>query len=207
MFGTGDQNDILNDQAFAFGHQLPPGGYSKTDQHRSYLANKLRSRSAGTGFDGGPAPAYNNFTSGPPPAANPQAFRDFRSAASLEVRALVDQAKQNIKHFYDMYDQKLRAQLTHPLFRGIDENPETNKVQVLTEQVDLLESEMAKRIRDVVWAQSLLKKDQIATKKRMGVMVTDKQLDVQLSAFRGHVQDQLSQFTRDMLEMRAMINS
>lgn len=120
---------------------------------------------------------------------------------------MVDQAKQNIKHFYDMYDQKLRAQLTHPLFRGIDENPETNKVQVLTEQVDLLESEMAKRIRDVVWAQSLLKKDQIATKKRMGVMVTDKQLDVQLSAFRGHVQDQLSQFTRDMLEMRAMINS
>lgn len=41
----------------------------------------------------------------------------------------------------------------------------------------------------------------------MGVLVSDKQLDIQLSAFRGHVQEQLSQFNRDLLEMRAMINS
>lgn len=72
-----------------------------------------------------------------------------------------------------MYDQKLKSQLTHPLFKGIDENQETNRVQVLQEQVDMLEAEVARRIRDLVWAQSLLKKDQIATKKRMAVMITD----------------------------------
>ena len=49
--------------------------------------------------------------------------------------------------------------MTHPLFRGIDEEDPNSKVQLLTEQVELLETEMARRIRDLVWAQSLLKKD------------------------------------------------
>lgn len=123
------------------------------------------------------------------------------------MRALIEEAKESIRQFYDMYDQKLKSQITHPMFRGIDENKETNRVQVLQEQVDMLEAEVARRIRDLVWAQSLLKKDQIATKKRMSVMVTDKQLDIQLNAFKGHVQDDLSQFSRDNLEMRALINS
>jgi hypothetical protein len=45
--------------------------------------------------------------------------------------------------------------MTHPLFEGID----GDKMQVLTGQVELLEQEMVKRIKDLVWAQSLLKKD------------------------------------------------
>ena len=80
-------------------------------------------------------------------------------------------------------------------------------MQLLQEQLDMLEAEVARRIRDLVWAQSLLKKDQIATKKRMAVMVSDKQLDIQLNAFKGHVQEELSQFSRESLEMRALINS
>lgn len=38
-------------------------------------------------------------------------------------------------------------------------------------------------------------------------MITDKQLDIQLNAFKGHVQEELSQFGRETLEMRALINS
>ena len=72
----------------------------------------------------------------------------------------------------------MKQQMTHPLFKGLDENQETNGTKVLQEQVDMLEAEVARRIRDLVWAQSLLKKDQIATKKRMAVMITDQQLDI-----------------------------
>ena len=75
--------------------------------------------------------------------------------------------------FYEMYDKKMKANLTHPAFQGID-HENTTKVQVLTEQVDLLEAECARRIRDLIWAQNLLKKDQIVTKKRMSETVSDK---------------------------------
>ena len=54
-----------------------------------------------------------------------------------------------------MYDSKMREKMTHPLFNDIDED----KVQVLTSQLELLEQEMVRRMRDLVWAQSLLKKD------------------------------------------------
>lgn len=46
----------------------------------------------------------------------------------------------------------MKSQLTHPLFQGIESNPDANKTYVLTEQVELLENEMARRIRDLVWA-------------------------------------------------------
>lgn len=36
--------------------------------------------------------------------------------AELEVRAVIDQAKGHIKQFYDMYDKKIKMQMTHPLF-------------------------------------------------------------------------------------------
>ena len=49
--------------------------------------------------------------------------------------------------------------MRHPLFAGIDESDSAHKIQVLTEQVDLLEQEVARKIRELVWAQSLLKKD------------------------------------------------
>ena len=76
--------------------------------------------------------------------------RDQGSMAELEIRSMVDMAKVNIKQFYEMYDSKMKDRLTHPLFEGIDEAGP--KLQVLTEQVELLESEMARRIRDLVWA-------------------------------------------------------
>ena len=80
--------------------------------------------------------------------------------------------------------------MTHPLFGDIDtEVGGASKTQVLTEQVELLENEVARRIRDIVWAQSLLKKDQIVTKKRLSETVSDKQLEITLSSFRAHVQD------------------
>ena len=82
----------------------------------------------------------------------------------------------------------MREKLSHPLFSSIEED----KLQVLTSQVELLETEMVRRIRDLVWAQSLLKKDQIATKKRLSEAVTDKQLDITLSGFRNHVQEHLT---------------
>ena len=75
--------------------------------------------------------------------------------AELEIRTLVENAKNHIVQFYEMYDHKMREKLTHPLFEGID----SDKIQVLTGQVELLEQEMVKRVRDLVWAQSLLKKD------------------------------------------------
>jgi len=77
--------------------------------------------------------------------------------------------------------------MTHPLFRGIDENMELGQNAIMTEQMNLLESEIARRIRDLVWAQSILKKDQIATKKRISTMVSDKQLEIHMSSFRSHV--------------------
>ena len=79
--------------------------------------------------------------------------------AELEIRSLVEMAKSNIRQFYDMYDRKIKSQMTHPLFRGIDEEDPNTKVQLLTEQLELLETEMAKRVRDLVWAQNALKKD------------------------------------------------
>jgi len=80
--------------------------------------------------------------------------------------------------------------MTHPLFGDIDnEVGGASKTQVLTEQLELLEDEVARRIRDIVWAQSLLKKDQIVTKKRLSETVSDKQLEITLSSFRAHVQD------------------
>ena len=72
--------------------------------------------------------------------------------AELEIRALVEQAKSNIMSFYEVYDKKVKNTLTHPLFRSIDDDPRNSKFQILSEQVDLLENEMAKRIRDLVWA-------------------------------------------------------
>lgn len=64
---------------------------------------------------------------------------------------------------------------------------------------------MAKRVRDLVWAQSLLKKDQIVTKKRLAEAVSDKQLEITMSSMRAHVQDQLSQFRSEQMEFRALI--
>jgi len=59
-----------------------------------------------------------------------------------------------------MYDRKVKENLTHPYFKGLDASGENySKVHLLTEQVELLEKEVAKRIKDLVWAQSLLKKD------------------------------------------------
>lgn len=113
----------------------------------------------------------NNFT------------RDTGSMAELEIRSLVENAKTHIKQFYEMYDSKFRERLTHPLFNNIDDD----KVSVLTGQVELLENEMVRRIRDLVWAQSLLKKDQIVTKKRLAECVSDKQLEMCLSGFRNTV--------------------
>ena len=116
--------------------------------------------------------------------------KDLRNAASLELRALVDIAKGQIKQFYEMYDKKMKQQMTHPLFGDIDNDVGgASKTQVLTEQLELLENEVARRIRDIVWAQSLLKKDQIVTKKRLSETVSDKQLEITLSSFRAHVQD------------------
>jgi hypothetical protein len=63
--------------------------------------------------------------------------------------------------------------MRHPLFAGIDESDLSQKVMTVTEQVDLLESEMARKVRELVWAQTLLKKDQIATKKRLSDSITD----------------------------------
>ena len=95
--------------------------------------------------------------------------------ASLEMRTLVEMAKTNIKQFYEMYDRKIKSQMTHPLFQNIDDDMRNNsKISILTEQLELLENEMARRIRDIVWAQSLLKKDQIVTKKRLSETVSDK---------------------------------
>ena len=56
------------------------------------------------------------------PSMNPQYLREVRSAATLEIRTVVEEAKESIKQFYDVYDQKIKSQMTHPLFRGIDEN-------------------------------------------------------------------------------------
>ena len=67
--------------------------------------------------------------------AGPPMRRDSGSMAELEVRTLVEQAKVNIKQFYDMYDQKMKEKITHPLFDGIEED----KVLSLTGQVELLE--------------------------------------------------------------------
>ena len=97
--------------------------------------------------------------------------------------------------------------MTHPLFRGIDEEDPNARVQLLTEQLELLETEMAKRIRDLVWAQNALKKDQIVTKKRLSEAISDKQLEITMSSLRSHVQDQLTQFKGDLMEFRAIINN
>ena len=97
--------------------------------------------------------------------------------------------------------------MTHPLFRGIDEEDPNTRVQLLTEQLELLETEMAKRVRDLVWAQNALKKDQIVTKKRLSEAISDKQLEITMSSLRSHVQDQLSQFKGDLMEFRALINN
>jgi hypothetical protein len=52
--------------------------------------------------------------------------------AQLEVRQVIESAKSNIMQFYEMYDKKMKANLTHPAFQGID-HENTTKVQVLTE--------------------------------------------------------------------------
>ena len=135
--------------------------------------------------------------------AGPPMRRDSGSMAELEVRTLVEQAKVNIKQFYDMYDQKMKEKITHPLFDGIEED----KVLSLTGQVELLEQEMVRRVRELVWAQGLLKKDQLATKKRLGDAVSDKQLEITLSGFRNTVQEQLTSMTQDMHELRATMNN
>ena len=127
--------------------------------------------------------------------------------AELEIRSMVEMAKSNIRQFYDMYDQKIKSKMTHPLFTNIDHLDPNSKLQLLTEQLELLESEMAKRVRDLVWAQSLLKKDQIVTKKRLADAVSDKQLEITMSSMRAHVQDQLSQFRGEMQEFKAVINN
>lgn len=49
--------------------------------------------------------------------------------------------------------------MRHPLFAGIDEGDFAQKLQIVNEQVDLLEQEVARKVRELVWAQSLLKKD------------------------------------------------
>ena len=133
--------------------------------------------------------------------------RELGDMAELEIRSMVEMAKSNIKQFYDMYDRKIKSKMTHPLFRSIDEQDPNSKLQLLTEQIELLETEMAKRVRDLVWAQSLLKKDQIVTKKRLADTVSDKQLEITMSSMRAHVQDQLSQFRGDMMELKALINN
>jgi hypothetical protein len=40
--------------------------------------------------------------------------------AELEIRSMVEMAKSNIRQFYDMYDQKIKSKMTHPLFTNID---------------------------------------------------------------------------------------
>lgn len=125
--------------------------------------------------------------------------------AELEIRSLVDEAKLNIKHFYDNYDRRMRENITHPLFLGLDGDPE--KVTILNDQVDMLETEMAKRVRELISNQTILKKDQIATKKRMSELVTDKQLDITLSSYRNSMQDQLTRFSQEMLELKAVVNN
>ena len=42
--------------------------------------------------------------------------------------------------------------MRHPLFAGIDESDLTQKVLTVSEQVDLLESEVARKVRELVWA-------------------------------------------------------
>lgn len=50
------------------------------------------------------------------------------------MRSLVDLAKTNIKQFYEMYDRKIKSQITHPLFQNIDDDIRNNsKLQILTE--------------------------------------------------------------------------
>ena len=71
-------------------------------------------------------------------AAHPRLGR--RLQISAKSRALEQDA-----------DKKMKQQMTHPLFKGIDED-NSNKVHVLTEQLDLLEAEVARRIRDLTWA-------------------------------------------------------
>lgn len=71
------------------------------------------------------------------------------------------------------YEAKKKSQMRHPLFAGIDESDLTQKVLTVTEQVEVLEAEVARKVRELVWAQTLLKKDQIATKKRLGETITD----------------------------------
>ena len=66
---------------------------------------------------------------------------------------------------------------------------------------------MVRRVRELVWAQGLLKKDQLATKKRLGDAVSDKQLEITLSGFRNTVQEQLTSMTQDMHELRATMNN
>ena len=48
---------------------------------------------------------------------------------------------------------------------------------------------MVRRVKELVWAQGLLKKDQLATKKRLADAVSDKQLEITLSGFRNTVQE------------------
>jgi hypothetical protein len=42
--------------------------------------------------------------------------------------------------------------MVHPLFKSIDDHDPNSKVYLLTEQMELLETEMAKRIKDLIWA-------------------------------------------------------
>lgn len=78
-------------------------------------------------------------------------LKEIRSIVNLEVNVAVDEAKNRIVQFYHMYDRKMKQHLTHPLFQGLDSS-HLSKVQVLTEQVELLENEVVKRIKDLVWA-------------------------------------------------------
>lgn len=54
--------------------------------------------------------------------------RELGDMAELEIRSMVEMAKSNIRQFYDMYDRKIKSKMTHPLFRGIDEQDPNSKL-------------------------------------------------------------------------------
>ena len=46
----------------------------------------------------------------------------------------------------------MKENLSHPYFKGFENEDTASKIQLLTEQLELLEKEMAKRIKELIWA-------------------------------------------------------
>ena len=86
----------------------------RRSKSRNRQGSFARSRSAGPE---GPL-MFNHLEEENPREWDPA--KNLGATAKLELRAVVDSAKRNIKQFYDMYDKKMKSQMTHPLFRSLD---------------------------------------------------------------------------------------